>query len=38
MQPAGLDAGPVHVEDLDELERQRRPYREILRRDDDSKS
>jgi hypothetical protein len=38
MEPAGLGAGKVHTEDLDELERQRRQDDEILRREDDSKS
>jgi hypothetical protein len=38
MEPAGLGAGPVHVEDLDELERSRREERETLRHEDDSEA
>ena len=35
MEPAGLGAGKVHTEDLDEMERQRRREREVSRRSDD---
>jgi hypothetical protein len=35
MEPAGLGAGRVHTDDLDEMERKRRRERETLRRSDD---
>jgi hypothetical protein len=35
MEPAGLGAGTVHTQDLDEIEQERRQDREVLRRDDD---
>jgi hypothetical protein len=35
MEPAGLGAGRVHTDDLDEMERQRRREREVSRRSDD---
>jgi hypothetical protein len=36
MEPAGLGAGKVHTQDLDEMELERRRDRETLRREDDS--
>jgi hypothetical protein len=38
MEPAGLGAGNVHTQDLDEMESERRRERENLRREDDSAS